>query len=159
MISLSDILIIAVSANIVTDLYEFALERLLGKTRDWHLVGRWVANIFRGSVILDTNHDALAVPGELILGWVFHYIVAFLYVAMYLVGTQFILGEPPAMDTAIGFGIITVAAPWLILMPGLGLGVFAAKAAKPNFVRAASLSVHTVFGIGIYLGLVILGQA
>ena len=143
MISLSDILIIAVSANIVTDLYEFALERLLGKTRDWHLVGRWVANIFRGSVILDTNDDALAVPGELILGWVFHYIVAFLYVAMYLVGTQF----------------ITVAAPWLILMPGLGLGVFAAKAAKPNFVRAASLSVHTVFGIGIYLGLVILGQA
>lgn len=157
MITLTDILIIAVVANIVTDVYELALERILGKTRDWHLVGRWVANIFKGSFVLDTNDETQSFAGELALGWVFHYVVAVAYVAIYLIGVLFVLGQPPSAATAIGFGVITVAAPWFILMPGLGVGVLAVNAGRPNFVRVVSLSVHTVFGVGIYFGIVTAG--
>lgn len=154
---LSDIVIVAVIANLVTDLYELGLERFLGKTRDWHLVGRWVANMLNGSLVLDPTDEMRTVSGEFALGWVFHYIVAVVYVAAYLLGVRLILGEPPSMSTAIGFGILTVVAPWFVLMPCLGVGVFAMNAAKPNFVRIASLSVHVVFGIGIYLGVVVVG--
>ena len=158
MTTLINVLIIAFVANIVMDVYEFLLERLLGKTRDWHLVGRWVANIPKGSFILDTNDETLAIPGELALGWIFHYVVGIAYVGVYLFGVEYILGEPPSVVSAIGFGVITVVAPWFILMPGLGVGMFAINAGRANFVRAASLSVHAVFGIGIFLGIVVAGM-
>jgi len=152
-----DILIVALVANVVTDAYELGLERLLGKTRDWHLVGRWFVNLFKGSFVLDPTDETRVVQGELALGWVFHYMVAIAYVAVYLLSIRLILGEAPSFGTAIGFGIVTVAAPWFVLMPGLGAGVFATKAERPNFARLASLSVHTVFGVGIYLGVVVTG--
>jgi hypothetical protein len=154
---LVDILVVAIVANIITDIYEWALERISGKTRDWHLVGRWLANIFTGSFVLDTGDESRAVPGELVLGWTFHYAVGAFYAAAYLYGVQFFFNQPPSAATAIGFGVITVAAPWFILMPGLGVGFFAANAGRPNFVRVASLSVHTVFGVGLYAGVVVAG--
>jgi len=150
-----DILIVALVANIITDVYELGLERLLGKTRDWHLVGRWFVNVFKGSFVLDPTDETRVVPGELALGWVFHYIVAIAYVAAYLMGVRLILDEAPSFGTAIGFGIITVAAPWFVLIPGLGAGVFATNAERPNFVRLTSLTVHAVFGVGIYLGVIV----
>jgi len=155
MATLFDILVIAVVANVMTDAYELTLERLFGKTRDWHLVGRWVAHMLKGSIFLDPADETRTVPGELAIGWIFHYIVAIAYVALYLFCMQSILGEPPTIGTAVVFGMVTVAAPWFILMPCLGVGVFAKKAPKPNFIRAASLSIHTVFGFGIYLGVVV----
>lgn len=154
---LLDVAIVAVVANLVTDIYEYALERFLGKTRDWHLVGRWVANIAEGSLSLDPNDETRAVSGELALGWVFHYAVALFYASVYLFGVWHVLGEPPSLGTALAFGVVTVAAAWFVLMPGLGAGVFATKAARPNFARAASLSVHAVFGFGLYLGCRIAG--
>lgn len=156
MTTLIDILIVAVAANVITDLYELALERFLGKTRDWHLVGRWGANLLKGKLFLNSADETRAVSGELVLGWVIHYIVAVAYVAIYLLSLR-ICGASPSLESAVAFGVITVAAPWFILMPCLGVGAFAKNAARPNFVRGASLSVHVVFGVGIYLGTVTAG--
>ena len=156
-ITFFDIILIGIVANITTDLYEFTIERYLGKTRDWHLVGRWMITIPRDSFIIDPDDDTQATSGELRLGWIFHYIVGILFAAIYLVVVHFVLNTHPSFVNAVGFGIITVVAPWFILMPALGAGMFASKAARPNFVRVLSLSVHIVFGIGLYFGVVVAG--
>ena len=43
------------------------------------------------------------------------------------------------------------AAPYLIMQPGLGMGIAASKTPKPNVARLRSLVNHTVFGLGLYL--------
>ncbi len=45
-----------------------------------------------------------------------------------------------------------LVAPWFVMQPALGLGFMAARTPKPGAVRAVNVSVHTVFGIGLYLG-------
>jgi hypothetical protein len=157
-ITFFEILIVGIVANIITDIYEFAIERYLGKARDWHLVGRWMITIPRSSIIIDPNDDTQATSGELPLGWIFHYVVGVLFAAIYLI-VVFVLDTHPSFANAVGFGIITVVAPWFILMPALGAGMFASKAARPNFIRVMSLSVHVVFGIGIYFGTIVAGLA
>jgi hypothetical protein len=46
-------------------------------------------------------------------------------------------------------GLITVAAPFLIMQPGMGAGI-AAKTPNPTAARLRSLATHAVFGIGLY---------
>ncbi|MBT3371106.1 MAG: DUF2938 family protein [Rhodospirillaceae bacterium] len=151
-VSWLEILVVGVVANIVTDIYEFLLERGLGKNRDWHYVGRWVAYLGRGVFRHDDIQDTPAVRRELILGWAFHYLVAIVFAEIYLQVLSAILEQPASLWNGLGFGVVTVLAPWLILIPGLGGGFFGAKTGRTGFVLLASLSVHAVFGIGLYLG-------
>ena len=151
-VSWLEILVVGVVANIVTDIYEFLLERGLGKNRDWHYVGRWVAYLGRGVFRHDDIQDTPAVRRELILGWAFHYLVAIVFAEIYLQVLSAILEQPASLWNGLGFGVVTVLAPWLILIPGLGGGFFGAKTGRTGCVLLASLSVHAVFGIGLYLG-------
>lgn len=48
------------------------------------------------------------------------------------------------------FAIITIAAGWFLLQPGLGVGWAASKTQNPTKVRILGLVAHTVFGIGLY---------
>ncbi|MDF3939614.1 DUF2938 family protein, partial [Achromobacter denitrificans] len=45
----------------------------------------------------------------------------------------------------------SVAAPFLILQPGMGAGIAASRVPKPNTARARSLMAHASFGVGLYL--------
>jgi hypothetical protein len=49
------------------------------------------------------------------------------------------------------WGIVTVAAGWFLLQPGLGIGWAASKTPNPNKVRAMNLLAHTIFGLGLWL--------
>ncbi len=146
---------VGVVANFVTDIYEYFLERGLGKNRDWHLVGRWVAYLGRGIFRHNDIDKVLAMRSEFAVGWIFHYLVGVYFAAIYLI----ILAAPPerfpSLWNALAFGLITVLLPWLILTPGQGGGFFASKTDRPNFNRITSLSAHAVFGIGLYLGALI----
>ena len=140
------------AANFVTDIYEYCLERGLGKRRDWHLVGRWVAYLGRGVLAHNNISNSPGMRHEFALGWLFHYWVGIYFAALYLVVLAIVLHQPPGLLNGLAFGLVTVLAPWLILIPGQGGGVCARKTARPNFIRLTSLSVHAVFGISLYLG-------
>ena len=56
------------------------------------------------------------------------------------------------LERGLGFGVVTLLAPCFILIPGLGCGFFCVKTGRAVFVLLASLSVHAVFGIGLYHG-------
>lgn len=45
---------------------------------------------------------------------------------------------------------MTIAAPWLVMQPGMGAGVAASKTPNPRAARLRNLATHTVYGIGLY---------
>jgi Protein of unknown function (DUF2938) len=52
----------------------------------------------------------------------------------------------------LAFAIVLLVAPWFVIQPALGLGFMAARTPSPGTVRAINVSVHVVFGVGVYLG-------
>ena len=57
----------------------------------------------------------------------------------------------PTLPPALIVGIATVAAPFLILQPGMGAGIAASRTPKPGVARLRSLMAHASFGVGLYL--------
>jgi hypothetical protein len=57
----------------------------------------------------------------------------------------------PTLLPALGYGIATVTAPFLLMQPGMGAGVAARRTPRPDAARLQSLVTHAVFGLGLYL--------
>ena len=57
----------------------------------------------------------------------------------------------PAIGPALLVGIGSVAAPFLIMQPGMGFGIAASRMPNPAAARVRSLVMHGVFGVGLYL--------
>jgi hypothetical protein len=81
--------------------------------------------------------------------------IAFAAVFVIFVGNRWL--QRPTPVPAIGFGVVTVLAPFLILQPALGLGLAASRTSNPALARLRSLMNHTVFGAGLYLFGVLVG--
>lgn len=156
-VSWLEVLVVGVIANFITDIYEYGLERGLGRNRDWHLVGRWIGYLSRGIFAHKDIAKAPAVRSEFALGFVFHYLVGIYFAAIYLIVLAAFIVQPPGLLNGLVFGLLTVLAPWLILFPCLGGGFFAGKSERPNFIRFTGLSVHAVYGLGLYLGTLVYG--
>ncbi len=140
-------------ATAVLDMWQLALSALLGApSTNWALVGRWFSNLRTGTLVHENIGLVAPAPHEGAVGWIAHYTVGVVYAAIYLAMMRFGVGTGPTLVSALAFGAVTVAAPWFVLQPGMGMGVFAAKAPKPWAVRGRSLISHIVFGAGLYLG-------
>jgi hypothetical protein len=64
----------------------------------------------------------------------------------------------PTLLAALGVGVATVLAPWLMLQPGMGAGLFARRAARPWQVRFHSFLTHALFGLGLYASAVLINH-
>ena len=138
------------------DLWALVLTRVFGQPfPNWAMPGRWFAHLFRGTVFHDQIADSSPVAGELQLGWAFHYAVGILYGVVFavLAGPDW-LAAPTFLPVWI-FSLVTIAAGWFLLQPGMGLGWAASKTPNPMKVRALGLVAHTVFGIGMWIGALI----
>lgn len=146
------ILIIGIGATVVMDVWSIVRKALFGiPTPNYGMVGRWIAHLTHGQF----RHDAIAasarVRGEHLIGWTVHYLTGVTFAAL-LIG---IWGEPwlrnPTLVPALAVGIGTVAAPFLLMQPGMGAGIAASRTPRPNSARLQSLITHAVFGAGLYL--------
>ena len=95
---------------------------------------------------------AASVRGEAAIGWAFHYSVGIAWAALYVAITKLGFGSGPTFISALAVSLALLVAPWFVMQPALGLGFMAARTPKPAAVRAVNVSVHTVFGAGLYLG-------
>ena len=59
--------------------------------------------------------------------------------------------EAPAFLPLWGFSIVTIAAGWFLLQPGMGLGWAASQTPSPWKVRGMGLIAHSWFGLGMWL--------
>ncbi|MGK9234963.1 DUF2938 domain-containing protein [Inquilinus limosus] len=100
-------------------------------------------------------HDGIGkaapVAGERALGWIVHYGTGIVFAALLLAICGLGWARDPTLPPALAFGLVTVAAPFLLMQPGLGIGIAASKTPNPTAARLRSLMTHAVFGIGLYL--------
>lgn len=140
-----------VAATALLDLWALSLNRLFHcPATDWGLVGRWFSYLPRGRFCHNPISDTPAVSFERFTGWTGHYLVGVTYALLYMACLN-ALAQTPSLLSAVLFGVVTLLAPWLILQPGLGKGVFARATPNPALTRVMNLAAHTVFGLGLYL--------
>jgi len=143
--TLAQAILVGSGATALTDLWSLARRRLLGVSLpDFGLVGRWLAHMRSGQFRHASIATAPHVGGERLIGWVAHYGIGIAFAALLLglYGPGWI--RQPRLLPALLVGIGTVAAPLLLMLPGMGVSFTARRAAH-------SLLTHTVFGIGLYL--------
>lgn len=147
-----------VGATVLMDVWSVMRKLLLGiPPADYGMVGRWIGHMAHGKFRHDRIAAAEPIPGERILGWGSHYLIGIAFAAglVWIVGFEWL--RQPTLVPALAFGILTVAAPFLVMQPGMGAGIAASRTPKPNSARLQSLITHTVFGFGLWAaGLVIL---
>lgn len=147
-----DALAIGVGATAVMDVWAVALKRYWCiPSLNLALVGRWLGHLPRGTVTHANIAQARPVRDEAILGWTAHYLIGVLFAAVLLalVGQEWV--QQPSFAPALLAGLVSVAAPFCILQPGMGAGLAASKTPHPAAARLRSLMAHTAFGIGLYL--------
>ena len=149
---LSNALAIGIGATVFMDLWAL-VQKLVCRAKglDFALVGRWAGHLALGSRTGGHISSEATIPNERALGWTIHYLTGVIFAAIFLA----IMGEDwmqsPTIAPALLFGAFSVMAPFLILQPGLGAGIAASKAPKPNVARIRSLITHLMFGLGLYL--------
>ncbi|MEZ2128875.1 MULTISPECIES: DUF2938 domain-containing protein [unclassified Sinorhizobium] len=142
---------IGIGATILMDIWAIVLAKAsVTGWPNWAPAGRWFWHLGKGQVFHEDINAAEPYSHELALGWIGHYAVGILYgiLLVLLVGADW-LAAPTFLPAWI-FAIVTVAAGWFLLQPGLGLGWAASKTPNPTKVRMLNLLAHTVFGFGLY---------
>ncbi|MEO8165383.1 MAG: DUF2938 domain-containing protein [Betaproteobacteria bacterium] len=144
--------ITGVGATVVMDLWGIARKPLLGvPPPDYRMVGRWLAHMTRGRF----RHQSIAasppVSGEHVVGWTAHYLIGIAFAAALLGirGPAWI--QHPTLGPALIVGVGTVAAPFLLMQPGMGAGIAGSRTKRPAATRLQSLITHAIFGLGLYL--------
>lgn len=144
--------LIGAGATLVMDVWALFLKRCFGiPSLNFAMVGRWIGHLPRGHFRHESIGHAEPVRGEALLGWAAHYGIGIIFAAMLLgvVGVTWM--RQPTLAPALLFGVLSVAAPFFILQPGLGAGIAASKTPHPNTARLRSLMAHAVFGAGLYI--------
>src|SRR5262245_33433378 len=89
------------------------------------LIGRWFALLARVQFSHQTIIEARAVPGELPLALVVHYLIGITLTLVFC--ALLVVSRPrpvPATSFALGFGVLTNLLPWLWMFPSMGFGMF-----------------------------------
>ena len=147
-----EIVATGIGATVAYDLWTVVRHRWLAvPLPDWGRIGRWLAGLPRGRPVLAGDDATTPVRGETAIGWGFHYAVGIAFAAALVVSAGPAWLQAPTLLPALAVGVATSAAPFLLLQPGLGLGLFARRAARPWTVRFHTLVGHAMFGVGLYL--------
>jgi hypothetical protein len=116
------------------------------------LVGRWALGLTRGQWAHADIVRAPERPGEVRMGWAFHFLVggggvALLYAAVahaagFNVPTHHLWG-------GVIFGAATSLLPWLVLLPAFGWGWFGRRGPRGSNAVLASMVSHLPYGLGV----------
>jgi len=145
-------LAIGVGATALIDAWALIRRRLFGiALPDYALVGRWIGHMGRGRFQHESIARAAPIRSECLIGWVVHYATGIAFAGILLAIGGPAWAQRPTLDLALLVGIATVAAPFLLMQPGMGAGIAASRTPRPNAARVQSLLTHTVFGVGLFL--------
>jgi len=151
MLDITSLALTGVGATLLMDGWGVMRKSLFGiPPADYGMVGRWVGHMTHGRFRHERIAAAAPIPGERVLGWTVHYLIGIVFAAglVAIVGVEWL--RHPTLAPALAFGIATVAAPLLIMQPGMGAGIAASRTPNPNSARLHSLITHTVFGFGLW---------
>ncbi|MBA4286273.1 MAG: DUF2938 domain-containing protein [Xanthomonadaceae bacterium] len=152
------VLAIGSGATLVMDAWLVVLRRLGVRTASIGLIGRWVAHMPRGRFLHASIAKAAPVERENALGWAVHYAIGVVFAGLLvaMTGTGWI--QTPTWVPALMFGVVSVAAPLLVMQPTMGSGLLASKTPTPWANCLRSLVNHSVFGMGLYASALAVAQ-
>ena len=58
--------------------------------------------------------------------------------------------DRPTLLPAMILAWVLLAAPWFMMMPGMGMGIAGSRTPEPNIARLRSVVNHSIFGLGMY---------
>jgi hypothetical protein len=143
--------LLGTGATAVMDLWGIVRRRWFGiPAPNYAMVGRWLLHMPRGRFVHASIGAAAPVPGERAAGWAAHYLIGIAFAALLLAiwGVDWI--QRPTLGPALVVGVGTVAAPFLLMQPGMGAGIAASRTPRPVAARLQSLVTHTIFGLGLF---------
>lgn len=143
--------VVGVGATAAMDLWGIARKRLFGiPAPNYAMVGRWLLHMPRGRFVHPSIGASEPVSGERAFGWVAHYVVGIAFAGLLLCfwGVDWV--HRPTLYPALVIGLGSVAAPLLLMQPGMGAGLASRRLPRPNAARLQSLLTHLVFGLGLY---------
>ena len=144
--------LIGAGATAVMDIWAVIQRRCFGvPSLNYGMVGRWIGHFPRGRFLHDRIAEAVPVRGERVIGWAAHYAIGVVFAALLLAIWGIEWARQPSLAPALLVGVVTVLVPFLIMQPGMGIGIAASKTPKPNLMRLRSLVAHISFGVGLYL--------
>lgn len=145
------LVLIGIGATAMMDVWVMILKHLGIATLNLAMVGRWVGHFCRGRVAHPHIGQAVPIPGEVLLGWLIHYVVGIVFSACLtsVYGVAWL--HDPAWLPALTVGMVTVVIPFFVMQPAMGAGIAASRTPTPWKSRLFSLLTHAVFGIGLYL--------
>lgn len=144
--------LVGVAATVVIDLWNLFLKLAFDiPSLDNGLLGRWTLYMLDGRFRHASIKDATRRPMEVPVGWIVHYSIGVsLAVGLVLLAKGWLAA--PTLWPALLYGIATIVMPLFVLQPALGFGVASSATAYPWKARLKSLGTHTAFGLGLYLG-------
>lgn len=153
-------LAIGIGATALLDAFSAIRARVFGAPfPNYPMVGRWLGHFPSGQFVQANMGKAAPVAGEGMIGWTVHYATGVVFAAALLSLCGLEWARDPTLTPALVFGLVTVAAPFLLMQPGMGLGLASAKAPNPAVARMRSISSHLVFGAGLYVSALVLARA
>ena len=144
-------ILIGTGATGLLDLWSAALTWLSGASMpDYGLVGRWLAYLTRGQLFHAAIAKSAPIRGERLIGWTAHYLIGIAFAAILLALWGLDWARQPTLIPALIVGVGSVAAPFLLMLPGMGAGIAASRTANPRAARLRSIAMHSIFGFGLY---------
>ena len=144
-------LLIGAGATAIMDIWMLIRRSLLGiPLPDYGPLGRWLAYMTQGRFRHDPIAASPAVPHEHLIGWIAHYLTGITFAAILLAIWGLDWARHPTIGPALIVGIGGVAAPFLLMQPGMGAGIAASRTPRPAAARIQTLMTHTIFGLGLY---------
>ena len=144
-------ILIGMGATAFMDVWAAVRHRLFGiAPPDYGLVGRWLAYFPSGRFHHTSIAASPAMPRERLIGWTAHYLIGIAYAALLLAIWGLEWSHRPTIAPAMIVGIATVAAPLLLMQPGMGAGIAGRRTPRPGATRLRSVIMHGFFGVGLY---------
>jgi hypothetical protein len=143
--------LIGIGATAVMDGWAFFLRRLGIPSLDLALLGRWLGHLRHGQWMHVNIARSAPVRGEAVIGWCAHYSIGITFAALLLATFGLEYARSPSLQPALLIGVVTVAAPLLVMQPAFGAGIASSRTPRPLFNSAKSLVTHVVYGFGLFL--------
>ncbi len=147
------ILVVGIGSTLALDLWGLFTAKIgwMPGTH-WPSVGRWLLGLPAGRPVLDGTDTRPHTTAESVTGWVFHYLVGLAYAVLFpLVWGAGFVAAPTAFPFVLIGVVISTLAGLLVLMPGMGGGVFARKLPNQGAMILYVIVAHLVFAIAQYL--------
>ncbi|KKO71712.1 DUF2938 domain-containing protein [Kerstersia gyiorum] len=147
-------MVTGIGATLVMDVWTLLQKRLGAPTLDYALLRRWAGYLCRYGVSHAGRQADVRqwqpLTGERSLGWLLHYAIGVVFATLLVAMAGPAWLQQPEWLPALWWGLVTVAAPFLVLQPAMGAGIASSRTATPWKNRCRSLLTHAVFGTGLY---------